>query len=353
MPYEMSVLGAGTLALLTSFGATPFAIALARRTEFYDRPGGYKAHARPTPYLGGLVVVFGWLVGTVVFTGALWRLAPIVIGVLLLCALGTLDDRVNVSRWLRILFEIGAAVALWASGLGWSLFASDIANLVLTTLWVLAVTNAFNLMDNLDGAASSVALVSAAGASVLALVGGDAAVAVVAVALVGACAGFLPYNLASPARIFLGDGGSLPIGFVVAAVIMAAEPASEPGALALITAIVLVGLPALDTTMVFVSRWRRGLPLLAGGRDHLTHRSLRRLGSPRAVALALGALQCALCVIAIAAHLLAPAAIAVIGALYLAGIAIATYVLDGPAWAPTPADAAAPPLAALRAAPPR
>ena len=117
--------------------------------------------------------------------------------------------------------------------------------------------------------------------------------------LAGACVGFLPYNLASPARIFLGDGGSLPIGFVVAASIMALPIGDELGLEHLLAAVLLAGLPVLDTTLVSVSRRRAGISLLTGGRDHLTHRLAVRLGSARTVALALGAAQACLGAVAI------------------------------------------------------
>ena len=155
-------------------------------------------------------------------------------------------------------------------------------------LWVVAVVNAFNLFDNMDGAASSMACVVAGALAVLGLVNGDTWLSVVAAALCGACAGFLPHNLASPARIFLGDGGSMPIGFAVAALAMigVGDAAREWQSLAM--GLLFVGVPALDTGLVIVSRRRRGLSILTGGRDHLTHRARQRLQTARAVAITLG-----------------------------------------------------------------
>ena len=107
------------------------------------------------------------------------------------------------------------------------------------------------------------------------MIEGDIALAILVFGLAGACLGFLPYNLASPARIFLGDGGSLPIGFVVAASIMALPLGAELGLEHLLVGVLLAGLPVLDTALVSVSRRRAGLSLLQGGRDHLTHRLVR------------------------------------------------------------------------------
>ncbi len=148
--------------------------------------------------------------------------------------------------------------------------------------------NAFNLMDNLDGATGTVTAVAASGIGALAATGSAWALGAMALALAGACAGFLPYNLAKPARIFLGDGGSMPIGLIISALIMAMTPVGELGEVMVPIAVVLVGLPALDTALVIVSRRRRGVSVFSGGRDHLTHRLLAKLGTPRRVALVSG-----------------------------------------------------------------
>ena len=141
---------------------------------------------------------------------------------------------------------------LFAADLGWHVFASDAANLVLTIGWLLGVINAFNLMDNMDGAAGTVAALSSVGTAILALTVHEISIAVLAVALCGACLGFLPYNLSSPARIFLGDGGSMPVGFLVAAAIMAVPLHGAVGWHRLLVAVLLVALPVLDTTLVMV-----------------------------------------------------------------------------------------------------
>lgn len=314
--------------------ATPIAICVAQRTRFFDHPVGYKGHSRPTPYLGGAAVLAGFLIATVAFSGAVERLGWIVAGAVALCALGTTDDRSPVGPCWRVLAEAGAAVALWDAGLGWSLPGLGVLNLVLTVAWVVGIVNAFNLMDNLDGATATVALVSAAGAGGLALIYGDGGLAVVGFAVAGACGGFLPYNLARPARIFLGDGGSMLLGFLVAAVVMNAVDIGNLRGVALLAGALVAGLPILDTTLVVVSRRRRGIPLATGGRDHLTHRLLARLGSPRKVAGTLALVQAALSVSAIAGHDGGRTTIGVLAAAWtVAGVA-ALIVLESHGWRP-------------------
>ena len=215
------------------------------------------------------------------------------------------------------------------NGLGWSAFNSDVASLALTIIWIVGLVNAFNLMDNIDGATGTVGMVCAAGAGIVVLAYGGIATAVLALALCGACAGFLVYNLRRPSRVFLGDGGSMPIGFIVAAVLMAGSwDVGGLGAAAIVAVAPLVGLPILDTTLVLVSRARRGVPLLSGGRDHLTHRLLGPLGTPRRVAVTLAVVQAGLCGVGLA--LLGAGSIAVIatGIAYIVLGSLAIMFLD-------------------------
>jgi UDP-GlcNAc:undecaprenyl-phosphate GlcNAc-1-phosphate transferase len=281
---------------------TPFTIRLATRLNFLDVPSGYKGHKDATPYLGGTSIVAGLLIAAFSLGGLFKGEWPLLVFVAALWALGTLDDRMNSPIALRLGAEIGIAVALWALGDGWHIFRNEILNLPVTVVWIVGVVNAFNLMDNMDGAAATAAAVSAAGAGSLALILGGDGPAPLCFALAGACVGFLPYNLARPARIFMGDGGSLPIGLLVAALTISAVHSNYNylGPAGVVVGGLLVGLVILDTVLVTYSRTRAGRPVLSGGRDHLTHRLVERLGSPRAVAVALAAGQFALCGVTIA-----------------------------------------------------
>ena len=295
LPDELRLLAAFALALIASGITVPLAIRLAHATSFLDRPAGYKGHEHPTPYLGGAAVIAAFLVPALALGGGGGEYAPIILCALGLLMLGTLDDRIGVSPVVRVLIEAAAAVVLWHAGLGWSVFDSGAVDLLLTVLWVVGLVNAFNLMDNMDGATGSVAAVSGTGVAILALAQGQPVLAALVIALVGACAGFVPRNLASPSRIFLGDGGSMPIGFVLAAAVMVAGSQEGLGVAAVLAGVPLVGLPILDTALVVFSRRRRGVQILSGSRDHLTHRLRLRVPSVQAVALALALGQAGLC----------------------------------------------------------
>jgi UDP-GlcNAc:undecaprenyl-phosphate/decaprenyl-phosphate GlcNAc-1-phosphate transferase len=279
------------LATPLAYFATPLAIGAARRFALYDLPAGDKGHATPTPYLGGLAVMVAFALALLIVAGDPSRTLPVLGGVGILLVLGTADDLRTVAPGVRVAVEFGLGAWLSAEGLGWRVGSAGWVGAAVTGIWVVAVVNAFNLFDNMDGAASSMASVVAAGACVLALVTGDAWVAAGSAALCGACLGFLPHNMSSPAKVFLGDGGSLPLGFAVAALVAAAARSAEPSSLALLVGLLLVGIPALDTTLVIVSRLRRGVSILTGGQDHLTHRTRRRWGTSRRVALVLGGAQ--------------------------------------------------------------
>lgn len=332
------VLLAFCLAAGLTAATVPAAMALAFRTGFLDSPAGYKAHARPTPYLGGAAVLVAASAAILLFAdglGAYWPLLAVTVG---LSVVGTIDDRVNLSPFLRVGIEILAAWYLWREGLGWSFFENEAANFLLTAFWIVAIVNAFNLMDNLDGAASTVGAICALGVAILALIGSDTALAVIAIALCGALVGFLRFNLAGPARIFLGDGGSMAVGLLLAGALMAAPMGELSGASTLAVAALMVGLPVFDTALVVYSRRRRGAQVFTGATDHTTHRLRAVLGSPRAVAAALAIVQATLCGLAIEATRLGTDVAVGLGCLaILLGMAT-IVVVDGPRWTPVSDD---------------
>lgn len=301
MSAELRAVVALAAALFTAWLFTPLAIAIATRLRFFDVPVGYKGHKAATPYLGGTAILAALLVGLTSVGGSAGGQWPLVGFAGLLWALGTLDDRLNVPVGIRLLVEVGIGVAIWALGDGWVITGYDAFNLVVTVLWIVIVVNAFNLMDNMDGAAATAAGVSAAGTGALALAFGNPDFGPVCFAVAGACFGFLPYNLARPARIFMGDGGSLPIGLLVAALTILAVRSSQGslGATGVIVGGLLVGLVVMDTSLVTYSRARGRRPLFSGGRDHLTHRVVGRLGSSGAVAATIAVSQVVACGIAI------------------------------------------------------
>lgn len=299
MDESLRIIAAFMAGLAVTCLAVPLAERLAARTDFYDHPGGgYKEHHRPTPYLGGAAVILGFLVASLIFADVLADFRVPAICALVLLVVGTIDDRVNLGITPRLVLEVGVAVAVWAAGQGWQLGSVEALDLLVTIAWVVGLINAYNLMDNLDGATATVAGASAVGIGALAVAQGDPMLAAIGFSLAGACAGFLPHNLARPSKMFLGDGGSMPIGFLLAAMVMVV-PHPNPGLPALALGCLVVAVPLLDMAAVIVSRRRRGVGIFVGGRDHMTHRLFRYLASERRVSGVLAVSQGFLCLIAV------------------------------------------------------
>ncbi|RII08610.1 putative undecaprenyl-phosphate N-acetylglucosaminyl 1-phosphate transferase [Streptomyces sp. YIM 130001] len=264
----------GTVAVLSAVILTAVLArgvrALCLRTGVLDRPGGRKVHARPTPHLGGIAVAGGTFV--VCCTGyaplgddvrrLLWAAAAVAL-------LGLIDDLRPLGPLPRLVVETAAACAV-VFGSGLSPAAGFLA-----VGWIVFVTNAFNLLDNSDGAVGTVGVVTALGLALCAAAGGRSGLTLLLVVLAASLAGFLTLNW-HPARIFLGDCGALFTGFVLGAagVLVHAGRDVLPSAAALFAVSAVV---TADTVLVVASRRRAGRPLLLGGTDHIAHR-LRRIG---------------------------------------------------------------------------
>lgn len=269
VPVTVAVVGA-VGALL----ATPVARAVAIRLGVTDNPDGRKAHTTPTPYLGGLAIAFGIVVGVLAGRSFSWAATAVAAGALLLVVVGVVDDLRNLSPVLRLGLEAGAAGLALLGGVAFPVHA-PVVLLPVALAWIVLLANSVNLLDNMDGAAASstgaVAGVLAVGAALFE----QPLTAVFAAATAGACAGFLRWNW-RPARIFMGDGGSLLLGYLLAVGSLAVVRDVELGRAA-VAAVLFAALPLFDTSLVVISRRRAGRSFLQGGTDHSSHR-LRRAG---------------------------------------------------------------------------
>lgn len=279
---------AGLVAFTLTVLSTPAARALALRVGALDRPGGYKAHAKPTPLLGGLAVA----VGT---AGAcLWFLhdgppgevaGPVAIGVgtILILLVGLLDDMRGLAPRHKLAWQVTAAaaagLALALLGVRLSLFLEwpSPPIVLLTVFWVVAITNSVNFLDNMNGLCAGLGAIAALALAAVNLRSEAYTAATAAAALAGACLGFLPYNWPR-ARIFLGDTGSMLIGFLLSAlsVLGVYTPGAEVPLLAVFTPLFVLGIPVLDLLLVTVLRLRAGHPPWVGDRRHISHRLVHR-----------------------------------------------------------------------------
>ncbi|MFN8532490.1 MAG: MraY family glycosyltransferase [Dehalococcoidia bacterium] len=275
MPVTLTYMAIFAVALMLAVSGTPLARRIAIRVGLVDQPAARKVHRVPVPLMGGVAIWIALVSALMLFTDRfnLPQLGAILLGATVVSITGLLDDRQGLSPYAKLVAQSVATVPLVLSGIRVeSATPWNEVNLALTFLWVVGITNAFNLLDNMDGLAASVAAVASGFFLVLAAGSGQFLVASLSAAIAGACLGFLRFNFLAPARIFMGDAGSLLLGYLLAALGIKLRFENDPTVTLLIPILVL-GIPIFDTTLVTISRLRRRLnPLTSAGKDHLSHR---------------------------------------------------------------------------------
>ncbi len=261
-------------ALVIAIGGTPLAKRLAVRVGAVDQPAARKIHTSPVPLLGGLAMYGAFMLALVLFADRFYipQLIGIVIGASWVSLLGIWDDRVGLSAGIKLAGQVFGALILIATGVTADVFHIPALDIAISLVWIVGITNAMNLLDNMDGLSGGVAACASAFFLLIASLNGQYLVGSLAAALLGASVGFLLYNF-NPASIFMGDTGSLFLGYMLAAVGLKLRYTGHPDVVTWLTPLLVLGLPIFDTTLVFVSRLRRGLnPLTHPGTDHLSHR---------------------------------------------------------------------------------
>ena len=269
------------LALAVAFAATPAVKMLAIRIKAVDVPrDSRRMHKTPIPRLGGLAIFLGFLVSILIFGRTGPQMAAILVGAILLVALGMVDDVVALKPGIKFLGQIVAALIPTLAGVVITRFTNPfsaggyfnlgIFSIPVTILWIVGITNAVNFIDGLDGMACGVSAIATVTMFVIAVLYSEYQIALMMAALAGACLGFLPYNM-NPAKIFMGDTGSMFLGYILAvtsiqglfkfyAVISFAVP------------FILLGLPIFDTAFAIIRRLAHGQSPLQADRGHVHHR---------------------------------------------------------------------------------
>ena len=284
MAYLTPLLGPFVTAFLLALCLTPPVRALARRAGVMDRPSPRKLHARPVPLLGGLAL-YAAIGGTAAFFAPpAPGLLGLVAGATLLLLTGLWDDTRGLSPRGKLLAQAAAALLALAGGVSISFLPHPLLNWGVTVLWLVGITNAFNLLDNMDGLSAGVAAIGAGAFALLAaryieLGPEQLPTAVAGAAIAGACLGFLRHNLYH-ASIFMGDAGSQTLGFLLAGLAAYGSWRSPTLPTSLLIPFLVLAYPIFDTSLVTLLRWRQGRPLTLGGKDHSSHR-LVRLGLGR------------------------------------------------------------------------
>jgi UDP-GlcNAc:undecaprenyl-phosphate GlcNAc-1-phosphate transferase len=319
------------LALVVSTAITPIVISLAHRLGFVARPRAdrwsthFTGNRRPPALLGGVAIFLTLVVGAALFLPWDRQMIGIAGGATFMFAVGLVDDLRGMRPHLKMAAQTAAACILLATGTAVTIVPVAWLAALATIFWVIAITNAINLIDNMDGLASGVVTVSALTMAVYGLMHGLPAVATLALLIAGACGGFLVYNF-NPARVFMGDCGSLLLGFLMsAAALIGTTRAASDMVVALFAPVALLAVPVFDTTLVSVVRRLNGRPISQGGRDHSSHRMVALGLSERSTVAVLYAISVAFGLLTLASsELSTPAtlvlAVLMFGALTLFGI---------------------------------
>ncbi len=282
-------------ALLAALLLTPLTGLLARTVGAMDRPSDRSVHTHPVPCLGGIAIYLSFAAPTLV--AGLWSVAVVrglLLGGLLIVVVGVVDDLWGMTAVAKLIGQVAAAAVLVGFGtqISWignpfgGIISLGILSVPLTIVWIVAFTNVLNLVDGLDGLAAGIAGIAAISLTVVALRTGQPWLgALLAAALAGSTLGFLPYNF-NPARIFMGDAGSLFLGLALAAISVEGMLKST-AALAVGIPLFVLGVPIFDTGFAILRRLRKGVPVHSADGDHLHHRLIKRGLSHRQAVLAM------------------------------------------------------------------
>lgn len=296
---------------LVSFASTPTVIVLARKIKAIDIPKDERrVHKKPIPLIGGLAIFYGFLVSVLCFANIDREVLGIIIASTLIVAVGIIDDKKDLNAKLKLLFQIVAAAIVVNFGVCIEYIANPFSNwfgpmyinlgtwaIPITMVWIIGITNAVNLIDGLDGLAAGVSTIASVALLSLTIISQNLNAAIVIAALAGAGFGFLPYNF-NPAKIFMGDTGSMFLGFVLACVSI--QGIMKMYALiSFAVPILILGLPIFDTLFAILRRLFTGKPIMAPDRGHLHHRLLDMGFSQRQTVAILYTLTSILCLTAV------------------------------------------------------
>ncbi len=262
------------IALALTMVFTPAVQFFCRRRGLVALPSGSRWHKKETPIFGGVAILLGIVISLIPFNTMMWepRFLGLLAGALIVFSVGLWDDIQSLGPVPKILGQIVAACIVVWSGVVFDFGDHRLLAILLTILWIVAVTNSFNLIDNMDGLCAGTACISGIVLIAWAFVISDPLVGLLSAALAGACLGFLRYNF-SPASIFMGDCGSMLLGFSLSvASILITEKYLGNLVATLLVPVLVLGVPIFDSTFVSFTRYIRGQSIAKGGKDHASHR---------------------------------------------------------------------------------
>ena len=270
MEYTISVF----VPLLSVFLLTPLIISFSKKIDLVAYPSQNRWHSKKTPLLGGVSIFLGIIIG-VFFSGIYVHIDPkIIIAVFMIFFSGLYDDIYGIMPYTKLLFQIIASALVMSADIivGKGVLLPDFISIPLTILWIIGITNALNLLDNMDGLCTGTSAIISLFLGLLFYLEGQHYLCLLSIILSGATLGFLYYNF-MPAKIFMGDCGSLTLGFLLSVIsLMGTFHTKSHVMLSLGVPLLLMSIPIFDTTLVTISRKYLNRPVSQGGKDHLSHR---------------------------------------------------------------------------------
>lgn len=275
-----------SLAFLVTLLMTPLSKKFAFRVGAVSVPNERSMHKTPMPIAGGIAIVLGFAVAIIILSPLMpgfdiKNFAGLIFGSILITLVGLLDDIYDLSARLRLFFQILAALIVVLSGttidiLSWPWAPGGVLMLgamskILTVLWIIGLTNAFNFIDGLDGLATGVSSIASLCLMFVSILYGEPIIVLLTATLAGACMGFLPYNF-NPAKIFMGDTGSTFLGFTLAVISVKGLLKGYAALTTIIIAVLILGLPIFDTSFAILRRLIKRQPVYKADRGHLHHR---------------------------------------------------------------------------------
>ncbi|MBN3039025.1 MAG: hypothetical protein JW869_06390 [Candidatus Omnitrophica bacterium] len=260
------------ISLLFSLLLTRIAIGIAYKFGFVAKPNERRWHKNPTALLGGVGIYLAFLITLLIFAQIDFTIFGLLLGVSVIFLVGLADDVFHIKPQLKLIGQILVSCIILAFGITFKVIATEWIAVPLTIFWIVGITNAFNLLDNMDGLSCGIAFIAAGFLFACSLLQGMHVVAILSAILAGACLGFLRYNF-HPAKIFMGDCGSQFLGATIAAIAAIGTTGHISNvAVTLAVPVLILGVPIFDTTFVTLMRKLSGKPVSQGGKDHTSHR---------------------------------------------------------------------------------
>ena len=266
---------------------TPYLRKIALLTDFVDYPdSAHKSHLKATPYLGGVAILFGVVVTSYValisqsnLRGNIWTATSLFGPAIILGIVGLIDDKKKLSPLPRFIAQssvgIFSAIVLISTDTMGNPTGNWFLDAAITVIWIVGVSNSINFFDNLDGGAAGAVAATALGLYLIALDNGQFLISATAITVFASMMGFLIWNK-SPAKIYMGDAGALFLGVILSVLTLRLDPIVDGQIYSFAIPLLLLAIPILDTSVAVLSRIRRRVSIFQGGRDHLSHRLLRK-----------------------------------------------------------------------------